>query len=220
MGLIACNTLIALTLFLMIKMKVDLEGEYKHYRWWFLAFALVFPLAVSLPVTFGWELKVQGASSCYVNNIFGRAILTFPSFVLLIIQIVLLYLALSYARNVSNAVQSHSDTQFPIKFLIVRFMATYCSQLFTILGSQIYGGIVPNSIQANAQFSQYAYVSHLTGGTIDAIILIIANVDFVHWVNVTVAKFRNRYSTNSQLSLSESSQAINPPHQTIEMTPA
>eukprot|EP00026_Physarum_polycephalum_P019300 Phypoly_transcript_21256.p1 GENE.Phypoly_transcript_21256~~Phypoly_transcript_21256.p1 ORF type:complete len:104 (+),score=0.06 Phypoly_transcript_21256:22-312(+) len=93
-------------------------------------------------------------------------------------------------------------------------MATYCAQLYTILGSQVYA-LVP-SVQSNVPLSHYAYISHLTGGTIDALILIIGNVDFVHWVKTMIAKFRKRNSTNSQLS--GSSLGNNPSSENIEMT--
>eukprot|EP00026_Physarum_polycephalum_P012503 Phypoly_transcript_12822.p1 GENE.Phypoly_transcript_12822~~Phypoly_transcript_12822.p1 ORF type:complete len:262 (+),score=19.84 Phypoly_transcript_12822:216-1001(+) len=214
-GLVACDTLIALTLFLMIKMKVDMELNQQYYYRRYLSFAIGFPLVVGLISAFGFETSVQFASTCIVVSPIGEALVNYPNILLVIFQFILLMWAMTYARHLVSSIQSINPTQFPIMFLIVRFMATFVAQLYTIVGTQIYA--LSPGLQSNGVFSRFAFTSHLTGGTIDALILIVGNVDFVNWVTTTFEKYRRRYSTSSQISFSETELVASPQVENFEM---
>jgi len=77
--------------------------------------------------------------------------------------------------------------------------------------------VISGDAQANAIFARYAFISHASGGTVDAIILTLGNVDFVNWVQETVSrKFRGNSdldleSFHAQLPVSLSVSKIDPP---------
>eukprot|EP00026_Physarum_polycephalum_P010930 Phypoly_transcript_11117.p1 GENE.Phypoly_transcript_11117~~Phypoly_transcript_11117.p1 ORF type:complete len:340 (+),score=9.27 Phypoly_transcript_11117:118-1137(+) len=179
-GLVACDTLIAVTLFLVLKMKVDLEDNQRYFREFYLLFAIGFPLTIGFTAAFGFSTATHLASPCVVSNPIGIALITYPSFILALIQFFLIIWAMIHVREVVNSVHSMSPNNFPLKYLVVRFMATFVAQLYNIFATQIYA-LFP-STNANAIFSRFAFISHANGGTVDALILIIGNVDFINWL--------------------------------------
>eukprot|EP00026_Physarum_polycephalum_P003127 Phypoly_transcript_03136.p1 GENE.Phypoly_transcript_03136~~Phypoly_transcript_03136.p1 ORF type:complete len:220 (+),score=14.08 Phypoly_transcript_03136:476-1135(+) len=178
----------------MIKMRIDIELNKSWYRKCYLVFALGFPLVMGLASVFGFETGTKLASPCVVVNPLGIGLITYPNFVLVIVQFILITWSMAYVRQVVSSVQSTAN-QFSLKILIVRFVASFLSQLYTVFATQIYA-LFPSS-QTNAIFARFTFVSHANGGTVDALILILGNADFVEWLKSTFENFRRRNSQNS-----------------------
>jgi len=179
-GAVACDTLIALTVFLVVKMGVNLEAKTSCYHVAYLLFAIGYPLLMALVAAFGFSTETAIGNPCVVGSAFGQGLITYPSLFLVLFQFILLIWAMAYVHRVMNSIKSSHGSNFPVKYLLVRFLATFLAQLYNIFPLEMYM-LFPH-IQSNAIFARFAFFSHVSGGAVDAIILILANVDFMNWV--------------------------------------
>jgi len=189
-GAVACSTLIATTIFIVVVLQKDMENNSRIYYLSYIAFVTLYPLVIGLYTAVGFtnqQVAGQGQSCAVTNNI-GKQFLKIPSLIFFGIQFVLISTALLKVKKIMESVHSRSGSNFPMGYLFVRFATSFFAQVISIFPVQIF--LIIAAENSNAIFERFAYVIRVIGPLADAIVLVVSNSDFLDWVKLNVAGLR------------------------------
>eukprot|EP00026_Physarum_polycephalum_P007788 Phypoly_transcript_07855.p1 GENE.Phypoly_transcript_07855~~Phypoly_transcript_07855.p1 ORF type:complete len:367 (+),score=23.69 Phypoly_transcript_07855:163-1263(+) len=184
-GQYICTTLLCLSLFLMIVRKVDLENKILYF-WLFLGAATFPPILLAIPTVLVATKDVPG--SCIIGDPITNLLVRSPYIVMLAFQLLFVSWTLKYIKSVYTLVQNSSTSNLPIKYIFVRFIATILGQMYNMLPAQ-YLLTFPEHGYTSAVFTRFALVSHMTGPTLDALIMIVGNAEFTSWLFMKLSWF-------------------------------
>jgi len=194
-GEVAVNTLITLTLFLVTRMGINMEANNRAYFWSYIGFVTIFPVLMGALAGFAFETTYQTpgvATTCNINSNAGNLFFSISSFGFFGVQLIFLGLTFLRIKQILAPVQqsSRTSTNFPVSFLLFRFTASFLAQLIIVFPTQVantWNQVTSNAIEERFHFSMHAF-----GGFIDALILILANPDFLAWTKKHTAAIYNR----------------------------
>jgi hypothetical protein len=212
-GLVSCDTLIAITIFHVLFFPGVLEQNFRKFYWGYLGWATIYPIAWGILAVFTFGEKQPVGVSCTVINEVQTAIV-FQNIGFMCIQLLLITASLFRIKRVMNRVQTVADSNFPFKYLIARFLVTSLAQAFTLVPVQVQGAWV--SLVNVAIYSRFAYLSRSMGPSLDALVFMLVNPDFVNWVGLQFSRLRH-CSTRPKKEISQETLQARQ-HVTIELT--
>jgi len=189
-GVIAANTLLALTIFLSVQFLISVDQQ-KAYHYYYLTFVVVYPAAISLYSALGFSTQVVSGNctveSEHIND------LNYPFVFLLWAQMSLysysLYKMRATLRGVNtNVVQNVSAN---LSYLTIRFIALFVAEIYNCVPNQIHKTLY--YLNLPARFVRFAIVSRESGPILDALILIAGNTEFRIWVGRKASSLRRRH---------------------------
>jgi len=188
---VACNTVIALTLYFSVFKRWGLEyREHPRYFWFFVCGIWAWFLIIPLVVAKGQHLTYSGLPFCIADSSYVY-VYTAPAMLLVAIQIGLVCSSFRSAFNVIKAAASlHQKKDIRKAYLIFRFGATFLSQLLAILpyivilislaASTRRGGLNNNLYKFLIVGPPVAYI-------LDGLVLIFTNKSFRHWLKARLS---------------------------------
>jgi len=195
-GQSTCTTLLSLTVFLVIVVQFDIERHKNTLFWSYFATVTVYPFSFGAAAAFGFGTSWEEGSSCVINNTVGNLVIRIPYSVMFICQIIFLGSTLFYVRSIFSSV--HSTNSFPIAYLYARFMATFIAQTFNMLPAQ-FAVTFPAISNQHQIFIRFMQSSHSIGSTLDALVMIFGNVDFMNFSLQKLSQWRSHLKRSPSL---------------------
>eukprot|EP00026_Physarum_polycephalum_P020414 Phypoly_transcript_22983.p1 GENE.Phypoly_transcript_22983~~Phypoly_transcript_22983.p1 ORF type:complete len:194 (+),score=4.20 Phypoly_transcript_22983:2-583(+) len=123
--------------------------------------------------------------------------------VLFFAQMVFFGASMFYVKRAFDSVSRTTTSNFPMSYLVIRFGATFFSQLYGLFPIQVSNVFqqYPNVVN-NAIFIRLVSVTRLSGPILDALVLILGNADFIEWVK---AQYRTMFGSSVAISQRSSS---------------
>jgi len=189
-GAVACNMLVALTVFLVVNMEYKIE-ESKRMYFAYLGFATIYPIVIAVPAAVGFgQVSTVSGKGCLLVSTAWQYVVRIPALVMLATQLVLISLSLVHMKKIVSSIRSRTGNNFPMGYLVVRFLATFLCQVFTFVPVQIYN---MDTNLTNAIYSRFYLTAHMIGPALDATILILGNVEFMNWAKKHIAILRVKF---------------------------
>jgi len=189
-GAVACNMLMALTVFLVVNLEYKIEGSKRMY-FAYLGFATIYPVVIAVPAAVGFgEVSAVSGKGCVLVSTAWQYVVRIPALFMLAVQLILISLALVHMKKIVSSIRSRTGNNFPMGYLVVRFLATFLSQVFTFVPVQIYS---MDTTMTNAIYCRFYLTAHAIGPSLDAIILILGNVEFMTWAKKHIAILRAKF---------------------------
>eukprot|EP00026_Physarum_polycephalum_P010559 Phypoly_transcript_10725.p1 GENE.Phypoly_transcript_10725~~Phypoly_transcript_10725.p1 ORF type:complete len:360 (+),score=30.94 Phypoly_transcript_10725:96-1175(+) len=183
-GQYTCSALLCISIFLMVVHQIELEKK-KGYYLAFWSIAALVPFILSIPAMFVPVKKIPGGP-CVIGNYLANIFLRAPFIVALIADVFLVGWTMRHIREVYNSVKKNTNVNLPIRYIFVRFIAAFITQLFTVLPVEVLFGF-PDKTYHSAIYTRFALVARTTGPSVDAILMIIGNSEFTSWVGQKMA---------------------------------
>jgi len=158
---VACNTLLALTIFLKLTAKMDDDTK---IFWGCVGFVGSYPILMGAASAFG-STHVDPIFSCRVEKRF-RAVLGSVTFGLFCVQIL----------------QQKMD--FPVAYVATKLVVTLVVEGFSCLPSQL----LILDVFHTARFLRFALIAHASGPVLNALVLMGSNQDLMVWTRGKLAK--------------------------------
>jgi hypothetical protein len=184
---VACNTVIALTLYFTVYKRWSLEyRDHPRYFWCFVfgiwSWFLFIPVLVATrPKQIGSPFCAAVAPYVYVYSV--------PTLFMITVQLGLVGRSLHAAFDVIKAASSlHEKKDIRKAYLVVRFGATFFSQLLAILPYFILQlHLATSTERTRPEMFKTLMVGPPLAYLIDGMILILMNKSFTHWITLHVA---------------------------------
>eukprot|EP00026_Physarum_polycephalum_P005222 Phypoly_transcript_05253.p1 GENE.Phypoly_transcript_05253~~Phypoly_transcript_05253.p1 ORF type:complete len:301 (+),score=26.27 Phypoly_transcript_05253:935-1837(+) len=183
-GTCTCTSLICLTMFLVVVLHKDIEQ--RSYKWGYSAFAVFYPLICSLVPAFCFSVAWDKYGECVVHNNIGSKLFTVPYFGFVASQIFCLVATMAHIRRTASSVSHHVSKNMPIVYVFLRFIATFFAQIVNVFPAQIML-IFPETGNSDS-FYCAVIIMRLLGPMLDALVLLLGNVEFTEWVQEHVSR--------------------------------
>jgi len=184
-GTCTCTSLICLTMFLVVVLHKDIEQ--RRYKWGYSAFAVIYPLLCSVVPAFCFTVAWDKYGECVVQDEVGSKLFMVPYFGFLSSQIFFLIATMLHIRKTATSVSHHVSKNMPIFYVFLRFIATFFAQIVNVLPAQIML-IFPETAKSDT-FYCAVIIMRLLGPMLDALVLLLGNVEFTEWVKNHVRRY-------------------------------
>jgi len=195
---VACNTLIALTLYFSIYKRISMDyNENAKFFWCFVAGIWAWFLLI--PVVVGTSSHKIFSPFCYAGGELAYAY-SIPTLLLLVLQVVMIVLSINAAfRVIKNASSLHQKLDIRRSFLIIRFGSTYFAQLIGILPYIMWQlHLLWVAGPAPFGFFNAIVVGVPLASMLDAIILISTNKSFQKWIQTRIINGKSFSDSSSE----------------------
>jgi len=201
-GLNACNTLLAVTIFLSVRFLIQVE-QYRWANFAYIVFALGWPGILAISFAAGLDIQVT-TGLCEVSGLGGHVVLRLFFFLFLGIQLFLYAYSFWHLRKAIRRVDSNSFFRFndSLSYLTIRFAATFLAQVWQLVPFQAEKSL-ENPLYP-ARFVRFAIIACGTGPILAALIIVFGNTEFLAWTRrrmlpsfLYYCRLRSRHSSPS-----------------------